>query len=293
VGASEFEVSAALKVMEREGLISRGGRGEGRYGITMLPGASTAQPRSPEARALLAACVETFGLSGKGSTELPLLGRRSGLSEDVTRHALGLLEKAGCVLVARPFAGRAISVLQHEPWHALGVDLERLRAQERNQLLLLKRMTDYAYAKRCRRAYLLRYFGEEQETEGCGTCDVCAGSRLLVPPKGPVERRAGPGERVVPERYSTLAAEELRRWRRELAQDLGVPPFIIFNDATLFALAAALPTSREEFLEVKGTGEARWERFGPRVCEICLLARAAGDEPQRAQAGVAPARRRR
>ena len=77
-----------------------------------------------------------------------------------------------------------------------------------------------------------------------------------------------------------LAAEELKRWRRELSQDLGVPPFIIFNDATLFALAAALPTTHDEFMAVKGTGESRWERFGPRITQICLMARASGDVPQ-------------
>jgi ATP-dependent DNA helicase RecQ len=79
--------------------------------------------------------------------------------------------------------------------------------------------------------------------------------------------------------YSELASTELRRWRKELAKDLDVPPFIIFNDATLLGLAAALPTDRESFLAVKGTGESRWERFGPKVVEICLMARAAGHEP--------------
>jgi ATP-dependent DNA helicase RecQ len=82
-----------------------------------------------------------------------------------------------------------------------------------------------------------------------------------------------------PDGYSELAATELRRWRKELAKDLQVPPFIIFNDETLRGLAAALPIDREGFLAVKGTGESRWERFGPKVVEICLMARAAGHEP--------------
>ena len=80
--------------------------------------------------------------------------------------------------------------------------------------------------------------------------------------------------------YSELASTELRRWRKDLAKDLGVAPFIIFNDATLLGLSAALPINREDFLSVKGTGESRWERFGPKVVEICLMARAAGHEPQ-------------
>jgi len=100
------------------------------------------------------------------------------------------------------------------------------------------------------------------------------------------------GSHGKPEGYSELAATELRRWRKALAKDLEIPPFIIFNDATLLGLAAALPTDRETFLAVKGTGESRWERFGPKVVEICLMARAAGHEPV-AVAEVPRARRGR
>jgi len=280
VGASEFEVSAALKVLERYGVLNRGSRGEGRYGITVLPGASTHQPRSPEARALLSAVTATFP-GGKGQTELSVLARRCGLDDERVRHALGLLERAGALAVQKPFAGRTISVLRHERWDELGLDLRRVREQERNQLLLLKRMTDYAYAKRCRRAFLLRYFGERVPFgQSCGQCDACVGARLSVEKRSKSARSTS--SPALPTRFSALAAEELKRWRRELAQDLGVPPYIIFNDATLFALAAALPVTRDEFLLVKGTGPARWERFGARVVEICTLARASGEVPQAA-----------
>jgi ATP-dependent DNA helicase RecQ len=204
------------------------------------------------------------------------------------RHALTLLERSGIVTVQRPFSGRAISVLKRGHWSELGVDLRRLRAQERNQLLLLKRMTDYAYTKRCRRAFVLRYFGEEVPFgQSCGSCDVCVGPRLSLTPRV----ASSASVRALPEKYSALAAEELKRWRRELAQDLGIPSFIIFNDATLFGLAAALPTTKEEFLAVKGTGAARWERFGPKITQICLTARAAGDQPQ--VAAFVPRRRAR
>ncbi|MFZ5438582.1 MAG: RecQ family ATP-dependent DNA helicase [Myxococcota bacterium] len=290
VGSSEFEISAALKILERQGAISRGGRGEGRYGITVLPTAMLHQPRSPDARALLAALNSTAAPGAKISLELYLLARKAGLDEEKVRHALTLLERSGSLLVQRPFSGRAITVHKHDAWGELGVDLRRLREQERNQLLLLKRMTDYAYTKRCRRAFLLRYFGEEVAfAQSCGSCDVCTGPRLSI--QGKPARSISAGARAVPERYSVLAAEELKRWRRELSQDLGVAPFIIFNDATLFALAAALPTTREEFLAVKGTGESRWERFGPHITRICLTARAAGDQPQ--VAAFDPAKRRR
>ncbi|MFT3706914.1 MAG: ATP-dependent DNA helicase RecQ [Archangium sp.] len=289
IGSNEFEVSAALKVMERQGLISRGGRGEGRYGFTVNAAGLTYQPRSNEARAVLAALVATAPQGTPISLELSLLGRKSGVEEEQVRHAITLLERAGVIAVTRPFAGRAISTLKEGRWAELKVDLSRLRAQERNQLLLLKRMTDYAYTKRCRRAFLLRYFGEEVAFgQSCGSCDVCSGPRLAVQSKGKSGAHAAI-EKGLPEHYSVLAVEELKRWRKELASDLDVPAFIICNDQTLYGLAAALPVTKVEFLKVKGTGEARWERFGPKITEICLMARAAGHVPQ----PVPVARRRR
>jgi ATP-dependent DNA helicase RecQ len=291
VGATEFEVSAALKILERQGALSRGGRGEGHYGITVQPSGMLHQPRSPEAKALLAALNAGAPPGVKQTMELYLLSRKCGLDEEKVRHSLTLLERSAIVVVQRPFSGRAISVLKHDAWSQLGVDLRRLREQERNQLLLLKRMTDYAYTKRCRRAFVLRYFGEEVPfAQSCGSCDVCVGPKLSVK-AAPKLASAGGNVRALPDKYSTFAAEELKRWRRELSQDLGVPSFIIFNDATLYALAAALPVNKEEFLAVKGTGESRWERFGPRISQICLNARAAGDEPQ--VAAFVPRRRAR
>jgi ATP-dependent DNA helicase RecQ len=69
--------------------------------------------------------------------------------------------------------------------------------------------------------------------------------------------------------------------------------FIIFNDATLYGKAASLPTTRPEFLRVKGTGEAKWERFGAKVSQICLMARAAGDVSQPLAEATGKKQRRR
>jgi ATP-dependent DNA helicase RecQ len=281
VGASEFEISAALRILEREGKVERGGRGEGEYGITLTEKAPQAQPHAPDARRLLASLLETFPVGRSATTELPLLARRTGLSSDEILHALKLLERAGAVQVRRPFSGRAIRALEQVPFRELGVDLSKVREQERRSLLLLKRMTDYAYTKRCRRAFILRYFGQQDTDATCGNCDTCAGSRMsrLECVSRPTSTPRAPLTPGRPEGYSELAATELRRWRKELAKDLAVPPFIIFNDETLRGLAAALPIDRDTFLTVKGTGESRWERFGPKVVEICLMARAAGHQP--------------
>ncbi len=289
VGASEWEVSAALKVLERHGAISRGGRGEGLYSVTVLPAAVTHQPRSAEARAMLKT-LTSVATNVKTGYELPRLAQRSGLSEDRVKYALSLLERASLITVQRPYSGRAMQILRHESWRDLGLDLSALRAQERNQLLLLKRMTDYAYSRGCRRAYLLRYFGE-RAAQQCGSCDVCKGAQLHVTPRASKTANGPTGAHALPVKYSAYAAEALKKWRRELSRDLNMPPFIIFNDATLYALAAALPTTRQAFLSVKGTGETKWERFGANVVRVCTDARAMGEQPQAVTTAVARRRR--
>lgn len=56
--------------------------------------------------------------------------------------------------------------------------------------------------------------------------------------------------------------EQLRALRRTLAQEAGVPPFVVFSDKTLQDMAAKKPLTEEEFLQVSGVGDKKWERYG-------------------------------
>ncbi|MGE6717026.1 DNA helicase RecQ [Peribacillus frigoritolerans] len=62
--------------------------------------------------------------------------------------------------------------------------------------------------------------------------------------------------------------EELRQLRKELASTENVPPFIIFSDASLKDMAVKLPRTEEEFLEVKGVGMQKFERFGAAFLQV-------------------------
>lgn len=73
-----------------------------------------------------------------------------------------------------------------------------------------------------------------------------------------VSQSAGNGARV---RDSPLA-ERLRAWRRERARQDGVPPYVVFNDRTLAALAERRPRSRGELLAVEGIGPAKLDNYG-------------------------------
>ena len=63
---------------------------------------------------------------------------------------------------------------------------------------------------------------------------------------------------------TTALFERLRAVRRELATEQGVPPYVIFHDRTLAAMAHHRPGSREEFLRLSGVGETKLERYGER-----------------------------
>jgi ATP-dependent DNA helicase RecQ len=56
--------------------------------------------------------------------------------------------------------------------------------------------------------------------------------------------------------------EALRALRKQLAEERGVPPYVIFGDATLLDLCRLRPATPGEFLEVNGVGAVKLERFG-------------------------------
>jgi ATP-dependent DNA helicase RecQ len=59
--------------------------------------------------------------------------------------------------------------------------------------------------------------------------------------------------------------EALRSMRRKEASDRNVPPYILFSDRTLAALAAHKPKDRESLLAIKGIGEKKATDLGPLV----------------------------
>ena len=67
--------------------------------------------------------------------------------------------------------------------------------------------------------------------------------------------------------------ERLRTWRRERADADGVPPYVVFHDKTLVAIADAKPGTPDELLEIDGIGPTKLERYADDV--LALIAAAA------------------
>ena len=56
--------------------------------------------------------------------------------------------------------------------------------------------------------------------------------------------------------------ERLRALRKRTADEHGLPPYVVFHDATLREMAARRPLTLNEFGELHGVGQAKLARYG-------------------------------
>jgi ATP-dependent DNA helicase RecQ len=68
--------------------------------------------------------------------------------------------------------------------------------------------------------------------------------------------------------YDRDLFQALRTWRREEAQERGVPPYVIFSDRTLREVARVRPTTRYELRGIYGIGDAKLEAFGDALIAV-------------------------
>ena len=77
-----------------------------------------------------------------------------------------------------------------------------------------------------------------------------------------LERTAGLPEAAMP------VFEALRAERTRLARLQGVPPYVVFQDTTLRAMATARPRSFDELAALPGIGQAKLERYGAAFLKV-------------------------
>ena len=66
--------------------------------------------------------------------------------------------------------------------------------------------------------------------------------------------------------------QTLRALRKELATAQGVPPYVVFSDASLEEMAARRPTTAAELLTVGGVGETKLARYGDEFLRVLASA---------------------
>jgi ATP-dependent DNA helicase RecQ len=108
-------------------------------------------------------------------------------------------------------------------------------------------------------------YGSLRLTESCRA--VLRGERKVAlrhDPKAKSKSRPtrSTGAKVPVDIADEALFDALRERRRELAREQGVPPYVIFHDATLVEMASMRPKSLPDMSLVSGVGDKKLERYG-------------------------------
>jgi ATP-dependent DNA helicase RecQ len=84
---------------------------------------------------------------------------------------------------------------------------------------------------------------------------------------GKMDGRAG-GEDPAIDPADAPLFEALRAWRRERAAEQKLPPYVIFHDTTLAAIARRRPADADALAKISGVGQSKLERYGADVLRL-------------------------
>jgi len=87
-------------------------------------------------------------------------------------------------------------------------------------------------------------------------------SVVLAPKRERVRKRGGGAGTATPNPVGDPLFDALRTLRRELAQEAGVPPYVVFHDSVLREMAAARPASLADLGHLGGVGARKLEAYG-------------------------------
>ncbi len=119
------------------------------------------------------------------------------------------------------------------------------------------------------------------------TLQLTSGSRAVLKGEVPIHLRASVASAVnkleksaaskvkaktkVPDFLDTDGQKRfvaLKAWRAEIAREHNLPAFVIFNDATLSAVASTAPTSLDDLIGISGIGEKKLQAYGEEVLRV-------------------------
>ncbi len=179
-------------------------------------------------------------------------------------------EKASCYLIYNPqdvHTNQYFIENNRENEELSKTQLEQVLEKDRERL---KQMTFYCHTRYCYRKFMLNYFGERAQSF-CGNCGNCLKKLAAQEYQEQVERypsydgtvklkKPQPIKRAVSE--NPVLYERLRVLRISIAKQNSVPAYVIFTDKTIKEMSMYLPKNRQQFLEISGVGEAKYEKYG-------------------------------
>ena len=90
--------------------------------------------------------------------------------------------------------------------------------------------------------------------------------------------------------YDAQLFAQLRKLRRDMALEVGVPPYVLFSDKSLHQMSSFMPQTPEGLLGINGVGQTKLERYGKPFLDVIVNYLAANPEvcPQQMAKMVVP-----
>jgi len=96
--------------------------------------------------------------------------------------------------------------------------------------------------------------------------EVLFGGRQMYVLKTRKQEGKRPKQTTTAGPYDQALFETLRKLRKRLAVEQGVPPYVVFSDKTLRHMCQVFPTTTIEMTGISGVGEAKLARYGETFC---------------------------
>ena len=283
------EVDSAVRVLIRGDAVRRESESNSSILVRLLATPERIRREFPDAQdpelGLLRALWRAVGARLHDGAVIALDGLPPGFSGAATAIPLLTGLQSRQFLTWERVGGGARLTNPTAPLSAFDIDWLAIDRRRRAELAKLESMQKYAYTTGCRRAFVLRYFGDESGRGTCGGCDNCLGLHVgkerdrPTPPRTRRERAAPVGNtlgsrvaRPEPDPASDVVLSpadarlfaSLKALRSSIAREEKVPAYVVFTDRTLAELAARKPRTTTGFLEVRGVGQAKLDKYGER-----------------------------
>lgn len=90
----------------------------------------------------------------------------------------------------------------------------------------------------------------------------------LAVPRLDTAARAAKSDKLTSKNYDKKLFAKLRKLRKSIADEDGLPPYVVFSDATLIDMAEILPTSYGEMLAVNGVGQRKLDKYADAFLDL-------------------------
>ncbi len=292
IDLNESAVGAALKILEASGGIERFHPRENMAILRLNldpdePGLLDRISEQAQVQRVVALAVE--GLVNRRFQE-PVyfhpepFAKAIGLDRSALTRALKVIAQDHPLDYVPPFRGNAVRVLDRsQKARNLEIDFSALEARKRQEYDKLHLMIKYAEIRKCRRTYILNYFGDLDASE-CGRCDNClesgangpestarsidtpAGREILLKVFSGIARAKGKyGKTAIAQMLCGSAAEKISRTWLVRLSTFGILGGSGFSQAEIVQMIDALTAAGyveseevERFMPVVNLSERGW-----------------------------------